>query len=340
MRLPWLQTRRDTPASHRFVLARDNSTGALRIGRRHRVTDVIAKAKQPAVAQPARPTRSARGRKVIRGYLHLPHTVPVIAVLASTAAFAVVAADKMPPIGTLTTMLLATLGGQVVVGVVNELVDAETDARVKPTKPIPAGEVSIRGARLLSLLGLLAMFIFGARLGWTSLLICLFGNGVGIAYSLWFKRTIFAWLPYFVALPLVPIWAFVTVAEFDARLLMLYPLGSLAAVAIHLAQSLPDVAADRAAGIRNLTNEFGETWSFLLAVALVGMSALVAGAAASLWNEEPGFVVSAAMLVAAMVVGNALLFRWKRRIGVMACFPCIAASSGILGIAWVVAITR
>src|SRR5690242_15150974 len=84
--------------------------------------------------------------RVIHAYLLLPHAVPVVAVMATTAVFAVIAADGMPPGRKIADVLLAMLGAQVVIGTVNELVDAETDAVVKPTKPIPAGLVTRRGA--------------------------------------------------------------------------------------------------------------------------------------------------------------------------------------------------
>ena len=211
--------------------------------------------------------------------------------------FAVIAADGMPPRETLVQVVFAMLGGQIAVGVVNELVDAETDAGVKPWKPIPAGEVTIRGARILLAASLVVMAVAGSLLGWAALLLCAFGNGIGIAYSLWFKRTLLAWLPYLIALPLLPIWVFVAVDTFDSRLLVLYPLGPFAGIGVHLAQSLPDVEADRASGVRNLTSALGETRAFVLAHAFVGISVVLAGAAALLWIDVPGVVYVAAAVV-------------------------------------------
>jgi 4-hydroxybenzoate polyprenyltransferase len=54
-------------------------------------------------------------------------------------------------------LLLALEGAQVVIGTVNKLVDAEIDALVKPTKPIPAGLVTRRGADVLAFVALVGM---------------------------------------------------------------------------------------------------------------------------------------------------------------------------------------
>ena len=62
-------------------------------------------------------------------------------------------------------MMLAMLGGQIVVGVVNELVDAENDRLTKSSKPIPAGEASQRGAMTLGVAGLVLMIVAGVSLG-------------------------------------------------------------------------------------------------------------------------------------------------------------------------------
>jgi 4-hydroxybenzoate polyprenyltransferase len=232
------------------------------------------------------------------------------------------------------------LGAQIAIGTVNDLVDAETDALVKPAKPIPAGLVSVRGARTFVAGSLLVMGWFSARLGLVSLGLCAIGTAVGIAYSLWFKRTRFAWFPYLVALPLLPIWVIAAVATFDARLLLLYPLGVPAAVGVHLSQSLPDVAADRASGIRNLTTLLGERRAFIVTLASIALSLIAAPVAALMWTDLPGFVVAASGLAAVLVLTNSAVYGWHRRVGVMLCFPCVALATAILGLGWVLALTR
>lgn len=268
----------------------------------------------------------------------MPHATPIVVVLTTTAIIAIIANDGVPPTKTFIDILLAMLGSQIAIGAVNELIDAPTDARVKPSKPIPSGLVTRQGAIRLTLVSLAMMVIFATRLGWDSFVLCLIGTITGIAYSVWFKRTVFAWLPYLVALPLLPIWVFTAVDRFDTRLLMLYPLGVFAVIGVYLSQSLPDIAADRASTIDNVTSRLGESRSLVLIVGTQLISALVGLLAAIQWSEiEP--VRIAALIVAALSLVVVGLYRWRPRVGVLACFPCVALSTALLGIAWVIGLT-
>lgn len=278
-------------------------------------------------------------REVARGYLVLPHLVPIVAVLAATTAFAWVIVGSSLDVWDLVRLLAAMLGGQIVVGVVNELIDAPTDAVVKPEKPIPAGLVSPRGAMTLGITGLALMLVAGATFGWVSVALLVTGNGLGVIYSLWFKRTRFAWLPYFLALPLLPIWVAVSFDRFDARLLLLYPIGGFAVLGLQLAQAVPDVEADRASGIESVTTRLGERRTLLLCWgALLG--SVVLALIANVVADDFGWPLIAASLAAAgLIAFNALLYRRNSRRGVLATFPCVAAAAGLVAIAWVAAIT-
>jgi 4-hydroxybenzoate polyprenyltransferase len=278
--------------------------------------------------------------RILLGYLRLPHAVPILTVMAATFAFSLLAVDGLPPTSQLLNVLGAMLGGQVAIGTVNELVDATTDARVKPEKPIPAGLVTRRGAAILGVVAGAAMVWFSSRLGLTSFLLCLAGTALGVAYSLWFKRSRLAWLPYLLALPLLPIWVFASLDRFDWQLLMLYPLGVFATLAVHLAQSLPDVEADRVSGIRNLTSTLGERRALVLCLGSMMVSLLLAAVAADVWTGSPAIVLGASAVVLGLLLLDAILYVTHPQTGVRACFPCVAASTVILGLAWVLALQR
>ena len=149
--------------------------------------------------------------QIVRGYLVLPHAVPILAVLAATSGFAMVAAGGWPGLVSLGCLLGAMLGGQLAVGAVNELCDAELDAVARPEKPIPAGLVSRRGAAIVIVTGLAMMILFSLRFSFGAFLLCALGNGVGIAYSIWFKRTMWSWVPYVLAIPLIPVWVWTAI---------------------------------------------------------------------------------------------------------------------------------
>ena len=273
-------------------------------------------------------------------YLKLPHFTPLAGVVAVTGLLAWIVAGASLAAGELVQMLLAMLGGQLVIGVVNELVDAENDRLTKPSKPIPSGLVSPRGAIALGVAGCLLMLGAGVTLGAPSFPILLAGTGAGVAYSLWFKRSRFAWLPYLFALPLLPIWVAVTLDRFEPALLLLFPLGALAVLGIQVAQSVPDIESDRAAGIDSLTTRLGERRALLLCWAsVIGSLLLAAGAAMARngWHWPMWIACLAALALTALDVA---LYRWRPRVGVMAAFPCVATSVAVLALAYVAALYR
>ena len=280
-------------------------------------------------------------RRTARGYLLLPHLAPVLVVELATAAFAAIAWGGLPPAQLLGSLLLAMLGGQLAIGAINELVDLPYDAVGQPWKPLPSGDVSIRGARAMVLIGLIMMVAFGWRFGTLAFALLAAGTGLGIAYDLWFKRTLWSWLPYLLALPLLPIWVFTSLGKPEPRLLLLYPLGALATVGVHLAQALPDVAIDREAGLPTATSRLGQRLTFVVAW-LTTLSAPVSAWLAARWlNVERPYVAIelATALALLLLAGNLILIAANRRIGIAACFPLVALSTLGCALAWVLMVS-
>lgn len=102
---------------------------------------------------PMETKRTLTGWSVIRAYLMLPHAVPILVVMVATAAFSYIATGGNPGVGSLASLLIAMLGGQLAIGATNELVDVEIDRASRPHKPIPAGLVSRRRALTVVLVG-------------------------------------------------------------------------------------------------------------------------------------------------------------------------------------------
>lgn len=279
-------------------------------------------------------------RSRVVAYAILPHFTPLAMVVVMTGLLAWIVGGSSLTGSELARLLLAMLGGQLVVGITNELVDSETDRLTKPSKPIPAGLVSRRGAVLLGAVGLALMLIAGSSFGALSFLLLLIGTGTGVAYSLWFKRGAFAWLPYLIALPLLPIWVAVSLGRYEPALLMLYPLGALAVLSVQLAQSIPDIDADRAAGIDSVTTRLGETRSLWLCWGslLASLALAIAGSMIHAGWRRP--MELAGLAVLALIGLDLALYRWNRRTGIMAAFPCAAASAALLGLAWLASIYR
>lgn len=286
------------------------------------------------MAQTVRPST----REIVHGYLVLPHAVPIIVVMSATAAFALIAARGWPGTGVMVSLLLAMFGGQLAVGAINEIVDADLDAQTRPSKPIPAGLVSFRGAWSVAIIGLVLMTVFSLTFSVPVLLVCALGTGVGIAYSLWFKRTIWSWVPYLIALPLLPIWVWLALSTVDPGLFAIYPIGAAAVVAVQIAQSLPDVEADGRENVQTLAVALG---SRNAQVACWGALALAAVLAAGLapWLTDTSWWVWAAALIAGALIGvNVAIWLKNARAGALATFPCVSAGAVVLGIGWALAL--
>jgi 4-hydroxybenzoate polyprenyltransferase len=288
------------------------------------------------------PSRERSWKRSARGYFLLPHIVPVLVVELATAAFAIIAWGDIPPARLLGPLLLAMLGGQLAIGATNELVDLPFDAVGKPTKPLPSGDVSIRGARLMVVGGLVIMIVCGLRFGVPAFALLALGTGLGVAYNFWFKRTPWSWLPYLLALPLLPIWVFTSMGKPEPRLLFLYPLGALAALGVHLAQALPDVAVDREAGLQTVTSRSGHLRTFVLAW-LATLSGPILAWLAAEWldvNEPVSAIAVAAGIALGALVVNGILVVANPRIGAAACFPLVALATLGSGLAWTLTVIR
>lgn len=277
-------------------------------------------------------------RQVVRGYLVLPHAVPIIVVMTATAAFAMVAAGGWPGLGALVCLVGAMFGAQITIGTVNELVDADLDGIAKPTKPIPAGLVSRRGARVVASGGLILMALFSLRFSVEAFALCALGTGAGVAYSVWFKRTIWSWIPYFVALPLLPIWVWTALSRVEPEMLAIYPIGAAAVVAVQIAQSLPDVETDRASRVETLAVALGPRRARQVCWGAMLLAASLAAGFAPWLTAHPAPVWVAALLTCGLLGMNAIVWRRDARSGMMACFPCVAFGATVLGIGWTTAL--
>jgi 4-hydroxybenzoate polyprenyltransferase len=273
-------------------------------------------------------------RQVVHGYLVLPHAVPVIVVMTATAAFALLAAGGWPGHLRMACLLGAMFGGQVAIGATNDLVDAALDATAKPSKPIPSGLVSKRGALIVAAGGIILMIACSLRFSLLTLGLCAAGTGTGIAYSFVFKRTVWSWVPYLVALPLLPIWVWTALSSVPAGIFAIYPIGAPAVIAVQLAQSLPDVAADRAAGVRTLAVTLGERNARLACWGAVVLATVLAAVLAPPLTHHPVRLWAAAVVALLLVMANIVIWLRNPRRGVLACFPCVAVAVAALGIGW------
>src|SRR5579884_4289783 len=236
-----------------------------------------------------------RTRGGLGGWLSLLHAGPVAATLLAACLFALLL--HRHPLGFVRLAVLLWVVGlsQAAIAVFNDLCDLDLDKRSRPERPIPAGLVSPSAAVFMALFSALGSIALAGRLGPLSLVLVLLGTGAGLAYSAVFKRTIWSWLPFAVAFPLLPAWIAVALNSWSSRLWPLTIIGPALATAVHLADSIPDIEADRRHGAAGLAARLGRRHSLQAALTLVTLGSAV-GAIVSLSSPAPIYgVVGAAI---------------------------------------------
>jgi 4-hydroxybenzoate polyprenyltransferase len=218
----------------------------------------------------------------------------VLATVAAAALFALVAANgALEPIR-LALFLGSVLLTQMAISAWNDYCDRDLDAVAKPWRPIPAGLISGERARLIAAALVAVGLALSAPLGWAGLALGSLGTSAGFAYSTWFKRTSLSWLPFWVGFPTLALWACATVERWEPRLLAVYLLGLPLVLALHFADTLPDLIGDAGGGVRGLAHRLGPVATraaigrLLVASLLLGavlgahVAGLLAGAAGAL----------------------------------------------------------
>lgn len=190
---------------------------------------------------------------------------------------------------------------QFAIGALNDLVDAPRDAGRKPDKPIPAGDVSVRTARLVVAIGLLVGLALSAASGPVVLSVAAIGAASGVVYDLRLKGTPWAWIAFAVGIPLLLVYAWLgATGSLPAPLLVLLPLAAIAGAAIAIGNAIVDVDRDRAARTITPAVVLGprRAWRMLAGLHVV----IAAGALASiavLGRGGAGFLVTAAGVIVA-----------------------------------------
>jgi 4-hydroxybenzoate polyprenyltransferase len=235
------------------------------------------------------------------------HPAPTAAVTAFSTVLAVTAGNDA---ATCALLAAAVLAGQLSIGWSNDWLDRGRDRAVhRADKPLATGELAPRiaaralGAAVLACLGL------SLALGWRAGLLHLAAVGCGWAYNLGLKSSWLSWLPYAAAFAALPAIATLALPQHAAPAGWVVGAGACLGVAANLTNALPDLAGDRATGVRGLPHRIGGRASLTSAgLLLVGAGVLV--------TAGPPTTVSAlgwaAIAVSALVAVAAPLTFWRR----------------------------
>jgi 4-hydroxybenzoate polyprenyltransferase len=216
---------------------------------------------------------------------------------------------------------------QFAVGAFNDYCDADLDASAKPARPIPSGVVTRHGALMATVALLLAALSLAASFGPSTLGFALLGTGAGLAYDRLLKRTPWSWVPYVLGLPILPVWSWSTLGELPPAAGWAYPLGALLALALHLANALPDAESDHEASAGGLVQSLGRL-SSLVILFLSFMLALAFGLVIS--YLAVGLQLRMLPILLGGIIGLVALALASRPATDRAAFPLLVASSALL----------
>ncbi len=165
---------------------------------------------------------------------------------------------------------------QLAISVHNDWCDRDLDAATKPWRAIPSGAVGAPIARGVAWILAGASILLASPLGLDEAALNVAGLTAGFAYNAWLKRTLLSWLPFAAAFPLLPHFG---AAALDRPMPLgwtLHLVGLPAVLAIHLADTLPDVAGDTRAGISGLAHRLGARRTRQVSLLAASVAALAA----------------------------------------------------------------
>lgn len=198
------------------------------------------------------------GRAV--GFLLVTHPIPSALYVVAVGLFAWLAASaahRPLDAADLARVLVAMACAQAAIGSTNDYCDYAHDAASQPSKPLVRGLLTQNQALLLAVACSAALLLLITPLGLVPLALGLLVEGLGLAYDLGFKGTPVSGVLYAVYFPLIPLLAWAVFGRWQAFLPWLLPVGAALGIAMNVANSLPDLEADIAQGVRGMPHLLG-----------------------------------------------------------------------------------
>jgi 4-hydroxybenzoate polyprenyltransferase len=240
--------------------------------------------------------------KRARALIISSHPGPSLAITGLTTLLAAQAAPH--GIGPVLTAP-ALLAGKLSIGWSNDACDAARDAAAgRDDKPLARGDVSAAAvwtaAGTAAVAGLAMALVIGPVTGSLYAL----AIALGWAYNLGLKSSLASGMTYLLGFGLMPAYAASTLPGHPAPRWPVTVAAGLLGLGAHFANVLPDLAADRAAGVGGLPQRVAALWGSgavrAVAIALLlAASALLLLGATRRWVAVPGLVAALALAVAA-----------------------------------------
>lgn len=184
------------------------------------------------------------------GFYRLSHPVPVLFHTVAVTIFVLVAAWPHFNWSVIALVIAAHVAMQLSIAVLNDYCDRRLDTLGKKDKPIPLGLVLPREALFAGLLLIVLMVVLLLPLPPLALLVSCLYLALGQSYNLGLKSTPLSGIVFALAIPLIPLYAFLGVGHLLPVILWLVPVAALLGIGINLANSLSDIEEDAANGAR------------------------------------------------------------------------------------------
>jgi 4-hydroxybenzoate polyprenyltransferase len=218
------------------------------------------------------------------------HPLPTAAMTIALTVAALLSGRPARECGLVAATILA---GQLTVGWINDVVDADRDRRVGRTdKPVALGWIDPGTVNFATAVVFLVVVPLSMANGTASGIAHIAAVLSAWSYNLYFKRMVLSWLPYAVSFGLLP--AYLSYGGWGGGMhgapptIAMTVLAALLGVGIHFLNTLPDLVQDNETGMRHLPLRI----------------ALRTGAPRLLWiSLAYTVVVAVALVVAAFTVG-------------------------------------
>ncbi|HET9082139.1 MAG TPA: UbiA family prenyltransferase [Trebonia sp.] len=229
--------------------------------------------------------------------------------LAITALTTVLAAQAAPHGAGPVLTAPALLAGQLSIGWSNDACDAARDTAARRTdKPLARGDIGVRAvwtaAFAAAAAGLAMAFVIGPVTAALYALVVV----PGWAYNLGLKSSLWSGVMYLLGFGPLPAYAASTLPGHPAPRVTVTLAAGLLGLGAHFANVLPDLAADKAAGVGGLPQRVAARWGpaavrAVAVVLLLAASVLLLLGATRPWVAGPG-LAAAVLLAVASARGN------------------------------------
>lgn len=265
------------------------------------------------MSEDARATGSDRATW-LKGLWALTHPGPSLVTALAYAVFALLAARGQPDPVTLTVTVVGMIALQFAISALNDYCDRKADALSHKFKPVALGVLTPRAALGATAFFSAIMVACYAPYGLAPLLIAGAFLILGFAYDLGLKSTPLGAVMMGLAFPLLPLLAWNLFASVKPALFWTFPIGLAIGASINIADALPDVAADRAANARGLTQALGRyalgaEWLLLAGATLLVLLLAVTGATPS----RPAVLIITTPLSLGLLLAAIVFYQRRRR---------------------------